>query len=174
MDKCRERHLVHYLYPVGLIWLTLSARSFLALQRRPHSLPQDENIGNPLNVLRIVLQDEASGKHGTKLRDEIALEWGLYPAHVPPLRKSSDSEFFQHAYLIPSIIVHVFFAILDDGRPAGDVSAFFFSSNPGSFYVSPYIYIYIYTTTTTKKRDLSQVCSVTCANVCGVSSMVWQ
>ena len=157
MDECRERHPVHDLYPVGLIRLAPSARSFLALQRRPHGLPQDENIGNPLNVLRVVLQDEASGEHGTKLRDEIALEWGLYPAHVPPLRKSSDSEFFQHAYLIPSIIVHVFFAILDDGRPACDVSALFFLVNPGSFYAPPYIYTTTTTTTKRRKVDLSQV-----------------
>jgi hypothetical protein len=87
MDECRERHPVHDLYPVGLVRLSMSAFGFLAFQRRPHRLPQNKEIGDPLDVLRIIVQDHAIGEHDAKLVLQLSLEIPLYLTHVPPFVK---------------------------------------------------------------------------------------
>lgn len=87
MDECRERHPVHDLYPVRLVRLTLGAGCFLAFQCRPHCLPQDKEVGDPLNVLRVVVQDYAIGEHDAKLILQLGLKISLYLTHVPPFVK---------------------------------------------------------------------------------------
>lgn len=93
MDERRERHPVHDLYPVILVRLTLGAGSFLALQRRPHSFPQDKEIGDPLHVVGVVDQNHASWEHLTKLSNQLRLKWALYPTHVPASVKNRLLDF---------------------------------------------------------------------------------
>jgi hypothetical protein len=69
INECRERHASEFRDVIILIRAVRGIVAVFAFQCGPLVLPEDDEIGNPLDIGRIVLQDYAIGEHHAKFTD---------------------------------------------------------------------------------------------------------
>lgn len=81
IDKRRERHSVHQIYIILLVWPMLSVSIRLYFERCPHVMQKHQYIRNTLQIVRIVLEDDGVWITPAKRVDELRLECTFSSVH---------------------------------------------------------------------------------------------
>nr|DAI76412.1 MAG TPA: hypothetical protein [Caudoviricetes sp.] len=106
--ECAERHGVGLLDVVVLVRLVRLFSRLLNLEEGPAVLVKDREIGDALNMVWVVLENQASRKALFDFSDQTFLEYTLASHSFCPFDKSSREETEDHkTWIIPTITPHL-------------------------------------------------------------------
>jgi len=105
--ECAERYGVGLFDVIVLVGLVCLFSGLLNFKEGPAVLVKDREIGDTLNMVRVVLENQASGKALFDFSDQTFLEYTLASHSCCPFVKSSREGTEDHkTWTIPTIAPH--------------------------------------------------------------------